>query len=273
MYAKKIEGAPHSSLGESPMFFNDTLYWIDINSGTLHSMYKNTFSSVKLDEIITFIAPHNDGIIYSTRNSINFYNTEKAYKNALFKMDFQKNVRFNDGKCDHSGRLFAGTMDINEKNPIGKLYKFEKEPENILENVIISNGMAWSMDGSTMYYIDSPTRKIRVFNYDNINGEIISEGQSIDVSASPGVPDGMTIDSEDNIYVAFFGGSHVLKLNKSGKILLEIELDAENVSCCTFGGDDFRTLFITTAFNGRNGGGIYMFNNDVPGIKPDIFKF
>ena len=89
---------------------------------------------------------------------------------------------------------------------------------------------------------DSPTKRIRVFNYDKNNSSIISEDKSIDVSFSPGVPDGMTIDSEDNLYVCFFGGSHVLDLDKNGKLIKEIKVSSKNVSSCVFGNDDLKTL-------------------------------
>jgi len=274
MDADKIKNSMQCVLGESPIWLNNKLYYIDIKSGKIINYYNDVFKTIDLKEMITFIVPCNDNIVFSTKDKINYIdlNTEKV-KN-LFAMNFNENVRFNDGKCDINGVLFAGTMDMDEKNDIASLYRFDKNQKEILNKITISNGTIWNKNYDKMYYIDSPTKKIRVFDYDNKNSNIISENQSIDVSFSPGVPDGMTIDSEDNLYVCFFGGSHVLVLNKNGKLLNEIKVSSKNVSSCVFGNDDLKTLYITTAMDENgNGGYLYKHENNIEGTKSMEFKF
>ncbi len=274
MDADRIKNSFQSILGESPVWLNNKLYYIDIKSGKIHSYYKNNFYTIDLKEIITFIVPCNDNIIFSTKNSIKYMDLETKKVKNLFTMDFPDRIRFNDGKCDINGVLFAGTMDIKEKNDIASLYRFDKNAKEALNKITISNGTIWNKNYDKMYYIDSPTKRIRVFNYDKNNSSIISEDKSIDVSFSPGVPDGMTIDSEDNLYVCFFGGSHVLDLDKNGKLIKEIKVSSKNVSSCVFGNDDLKTLYITTAMDENgNGGYLYKYENNIEGTLSMEYKF
>jgi len=274
MEADKIKNSIQCILGESPIWLNNKLYYIDIKSGKIINYYNDVFKTINLKEMITFIVPCNDNIVFSIKDKIKYMDLNTKKVKNLFTMNFNNSVRFNDGKCDINGVLFAGTMDMNEKNDIASLYRFDKNQNEVLNKITISNGTIWNKNNDKMYYIDSPTKKIRVFNYDNKNSNIISEAQSIDVSFSPGVPDGMTIDSEDNLYVCFFGGSHVLVLNKNGKLLNEIKVGSKNVSSCVFGNDDLKTLYITTAMDeNSNGGYLYKYENNIEGTESMEFKF
>ncbi|MEM0140387.1 MAG: SMP-30/gluconolactonase/LRE family protein [Ferroplasma sp.] len=273
MKANVVKGSPKCILGESPIWIKDTLYFIDIKKGMLYS-YKDDFSSIKLGNMITFIVPAKNGIVFSTRSEIRYINMDTKEQKTLFSMDFDSNIRFNDGKCDSNGRLFAGTMDINEKNPVAALYKFDSGKSEVLKNITISNGTIWSPDNKTLYYIDSPTKKIRVFDYSIKNGNILNEKKSIDVSYSPGVPDGMTIDLDGNLYVCFFGGSHVLNINPDGKLINDIKVDAKNVSSCIFGGPELNKLYITTAMDANSmGGELFEFDSEAHGMNGNSFAF
>ncbi len=273
MDADRIKNSLQSVLGESPVWLNNKLYYIDIKGGKIHS-YNNNFGTIDLKEMITFIVPCNDNIVFSTKNSIKYMDLNTKKVKNLFTMNLQDGVRFNDGKCDVNGVLFAGTMDMKEKNNIASLYKFDKNVNEVLNKITISNGTIWNKDYDKMYYIDSPTKKIRVFSYDRNNSNIISEETGIDVSFSPGVPDGMTVDSMDNLYVCFFGGSHVLNFDRNGKLIKEIKVGSKNVSSCVFGGDDLKTLYITTAMDENgNGGYLYKYENNIEGTESMEFKF
>ncbi len=273
MEAIKVPGSPKCILGESPVWYNGMLYFIDIKNGIIYS-YDGKFSKLRQKDMVTFIVPAYNGLVFSKKNTINYINYNSGTEKTLFSMNLDDNIRFNDGKCDSIGRLFAGTMDINEKNPVASLYRIENNITEILSGITISNGTIWSPDGKTMYYIDSPTRKIRVFDYGIEKGTIKSERESIDVSYSPGVPDGMTIDSEGNLFVCFFGGSHVLKLDSSGKLKGEINVGAKNVSSCIFGGKDLNRLYITTAMDtSGNGGELFYIDLNITGIEGNPYKF
>ncbi|WP_337860969.1 SMP-30/gluconolactonase/LRE family protein [Ferroplasma sp.] len=272
MKAKVIKESPSSKLGESPVWKDGILYYVDIFGGKIYS-YNGNISTVYSDKIIPFIVPCDDGLIFATKEEIKHLKFN-GNVTTIFHMKFKDNVRFNDGKCDMNGILYAGTMDMNEKEPDGSLYRFDSKEKAVLDNITISNGTIWNYNKKVMYYIDSPTRKIRVFDYDTINSSIISEKESIDVSSFMGVPDGMTIDVKGNLYVAFHGGSCVMAFDGSGNIIKKIYVGAKNVDSCVFGGEDMKTLYITTAMDENgNGGKLYKFKNDIPGIPSEPFRF
>ena len=273
MKAKVVGESPPSKLGESPVWKDGVLYYVDILEGKIYS-YDGNIKVLHSDSMIPFIVPCNDGLVFATKDSIKHLIFKNDEVKMLFDMEFEPDIRFNDGKCDMKGVLFAGTMDMNEKEPSGSLYRLDDHVSRVLDGITISNGTIWDADKKIMYYIDSPTRKIRVFDYDTGNSSIIGERKSIDVSSFMGVPDGMTIDSVGNLYVAFHGGSCVVVFDDSGTVLRKIYVGAKNVDSCVFGGDDMKTLYITTAMDENgNGGHLYKIKNDVEGTPTAEFKF
>ena len=159
-------------------------------------------------------------------------------------------VRMNDGKCDPAGRFWAGTMAYDEKRPIGALYVHDAVTgvRTALEGVTISNGLTWSLDHRTMYYIDTPTGRVDAFDYDEHTGEIANRRTFAEVEG--GHPDGMTIDDEGCLWVALWGGGAVRRLDPSGRPIATVRLPVTNVSSCCFGGPGGTTLFITTSQQG-----------------------
>jgi sugar lactone lactonase YvrE len=163
--------------------------------------------------------------------------------------------RFNDGKCDPAGRLFVGTMSnaANEGQggtPLGTLFRIDPylRATALVSGVSISNGIAWRSDCKTMYYIDSPTREVSSFDYNIENGSISNRRTVISFKDENGIPDGMTIDSEDMLWIAHWGGWKISRWNPiTGVKLGEYTLPCQNVTCCTFGGIDYSSLYITTA--------------------------
>ena len=158
--------------------------------------------------------------------------------------------RFNDGKCDPAGRFWAGTMAY--ENPVnqGSLYRMDTDlsVHKMLDNIGISNGLVWSLDHSTMYYIDTVAYTVRAFDYDIDTGDLKNERVAIHVPREMGGPDGMTIDSEGMLWVAHYGGSQVCRWNpETGEVLHTIKLPAKQITACAFGGKDLDTLFITSA--------------------------
>lgn len=159
-------------------------------------------------------------------------------------------TRYNDGKCDPFGNFWVGSMALNTnlKNK-GSLYRvFDGENcDTILNSVSISNGIAWSLDTSELYYIDTPERSIYIYELDQ-NGSIKAKKDSIIIPEELGLPDGSTLDSEGHLWVAMWGGHCVTRWDIDNKKLLEkIDVPALNVTSLAFGGEDLKTLFITTA--------------------------
>jgi len=167
-----------------------------------------------------------------------------------------KNNRFNDGKCDPVGRLWAGTMDIQEKNATGSLYFLDPKDlksHKVLSGITVSNGLGWSPDNKKMYYIDTPTMRVSVFDYSLDSGRLDNKRTAVDFSkeGQPGSPDGMAVDDEGMIWVAHWGGSRVTRWDpETGKLLHTLPVPALQVTSCCFGGENLDELYITTAREG-----------------------
>ncbi|XP_051171983.1 regucalcin-like isoform X2 [Leptopilina boulardi] len=171
---------------------------------------------------------------------------------------FNEGTRFNDGKADSFGRFWAGTMSEIKGDFMpngGEFYCMDKNLTltTQITPVSISNGLAWNLDDDTFYYIDSPTKQIVSYDFDPQKGSIANRKVVFDLTKNnlPGVPDGMTIDSKDNLWIALFGGSQVIQVNpKTGKLLQSIPIPAKRVTSVTFGGPMLDILYVTTAGNG-----------------------
>jgi sugar lactone lactonase YvrE len=157
-------------------------------------------------------------------------------------------VRMNDGKCDPAGRFWAGTMDYEESRPTASLYVFDGTVRTVLGGVTISNGLGWSPDRHTMYYIDTPTGRVDVFDYDETSGEVSGRRPFVEVEG--GHPDGMTVDDEGFLWVALWGGGAVRRYDPYGRPAGIVHLPVTNVTSCCFGGPGGTTLFVTTSQQG-----------------------
>ena len=164
-------------------------------------------------------------------------------------------LRFNDGKCDPAGRFWAGTMAYDEAPGAGCLYRLDGRARvtRMLENVTISNGMAWSRDARTMYYIDTSTHRIDVFDYALSTGEISNRRPHVWIPPALGSPDGMTIDADGGLWVALWGGGAVHRY-VDGRLDRVIELPVSQPTSCAFGGPDLDQLFVTSAWKDLSAG-------------------
>jgi sugar lactone lactonase YvrE len=145
-------------------------------------------------------------------------------------------------------------MDMNEKDPNGTLYSFDgKQVTTLLSGVTISNGLAWSVDHKTFYYIDTPTREVKAFDYDLTTGQIANPHTVIHVPESLGWPDGMTSDTDGNLWITMWGGAQLTKWNaNTGKLLEQIPVPALHTSSCVFGGKEMNELYVTSARKGMS---------------------
>jgi sugar lactone lactonase YvrE len=160
-------------------------------------------------------------------------------------------VRFNDGKCDPSGRFWAGTMAlVKGPKPLGRLYRLDADGSMhvMLEEVGTSNGLAWSLDRRTMYFIDTPLLRVDAFDYDDASGAISNRRTVISIPPGIGRPDGSTLDAEGMLWIAMYDGWSVTRWNpRSGELLQTIRLPVARVTSCAFGGPELDTLFLTSA--------------------------
>jgi sugar lactone lactonase YvrE len=283
MDAKLILDAK-ATLGESPAWDSktQTLYWLDILEKRI---YNGTRILAELDDLIGCLAPCKNGnLILGKRASLVTLDPASSQQTVLATVSEAEPAtnRLNDGKCDPAGRFIAGTMDMNEKDPAGTVYSFDgKKVISLLSGVTISNGLTWSPDHKTFYYIDTPTHKVRAFDYDIATGQIANPRVAIHVPDSLGWPDGMTSDTDGNLWIALWGGAQVTKWDPhTGQLLEQIPVPAWQTSSCIFGGKDMNELYVTSARKGMSeadlkkyplSGGLFKVETKVTGMP--TFEF
>lgn len=279
-----------SELGEGAIWNQKTgeLMWINIKGKILNFYNPRTGNNKEMftGQMIGTVVPSESGsVLVALQNGIYQFNPKTGSKKLLADPEEHlPNNRFNDGKCDPAGRFWAGTMStVGEKNA-GTLYCYEGDStiHKMIENVSISNGIMWSADKTKMYYIDTPTRKVMGYDYNDKTGDISNAKVAVEIPAEMGHPDGMTIDVEGNIWVALWGGFAVGCWNpKTGKLIKTINVPAKNVTSCAFGDDDLGTLYITTAREGNNdeelakyphSGGVFKTRPGVKGVEAFFFN-
>ncbi len=238
-----------AELGEGPCWSarDQVLYWVDIRAGHVHA---GPEICLQLDDPVGCIAPRRGGglILAEGRQFCEWEGPGAEIKPVAGVQEPLQN-RFNDGKCDPAGRFLAGSMDRNEKEATGSLYTLEgRSVRRLLSGLGISNGLTWSPDGLTFYFIDTPTRAIRAFDYDLASGEIANGRIAVQVPEALGWPDGMTSDMEGNLWVAMWGGAQVTQWDPgNGRLLQSIPVPAPHTTSCIFGGRDLNELYITSA--------------------------
>lgn len=163
-------------------------------------------------------------------------------------------MRMNDGKADPRGALWAGSMAFGKQPGVGSLYRLDPDGSITVArtHTTISNGLAFSPDGDRLYFIDTPTQRVDRFHV-AADGRLTGQATAVTIAPSLGHPDGMCIDAEGCLWVALWGGSAVHRYTPAGTLLAIVEVDAPQVSSCTFGGPDLDTLFITTSAEDMSG--------------------
>ncbi|TFG89373.1 MAG: SMP-30/gluconolactonase/LRE family protein [Hyphomicrobiales bacterium] len=230
------------------------LYWVDILEKELH-VYDPAADSdrcINVGQYIGAAVPTAAGDVMLALHH-GFYRLDLEMEALTPVCDPEADLpenRFNDGKCDPAGRFWAGTMQLEGRGTTGALYRMDTDlsVHKQLGDVGISNGLAWSPDHATMYYIDTVTSEVAAFDYDLADGAIANRRAVITFTAEMGHPDGMTIDTEGMLWVCFFGGGRIARYNPgTGEALDEIRFPVSNVSNCVFGGSDLDTLYVSTA--------------------------
>lgn len=254
--ATLITQSPRCQLGEGPLWDHrtGTLHWIDIVGKAIHQLTPTGgIQSQPLDKMVGFIAltPDPTRLIAGLQDGIAQIKIGQGLERYLCRPEAESSGnRFNDGKTDPYGRIYAGTMPLSGGGPQGTLYRIDPNlsthPQ--LTGLRCSNGLAFSNDHRTLYYIDTPTRTIDSLDYDPKTGVLSNRRPVIDLTARKGMPDGMCIDAEGQLWVGLWAGHGVARFNPtSGQQTAFIPVPAPNVTCCAFGGPDLKTLYITTA--------------------------
>ncbi|MHA7987604.1 SMP-30/gluconolactonase/LRE family protein [Rathayibacter sp. CAU 1779] len=190
------------------------------------------------------------GFVVATEHGFSLFDADFVLERELPDVLTDGGIRMNDGGCDLQGRFYCGTMAYDERHGAGTLYRLE--PDGVtsvaLEDATISNGLQWSADGRTAYYIDTPTQCIDAFDYDGETGEFSNRRHVAVVDPSQGHPDGMAIDSEGGLWVALWGGGKVHHYHPDGRLADVITVPGvTNTSAVAFGGPELDVLYITTS--------------------------
>lgn len=238
-------------LGEGPVWVarNEALYWVDIVSGKLFRRVSGRTDVLDPGRTLCSIVPRlKGGFVGGSLDGLVAIGEDFAVTPLVHPEVDQPGNRFNDGKVDRAGRFWAGTMDRKESKDTGSLYRLDPDLTctRVDSGYSVTNGPAFSVDGRTMYHTDSGRQTIFAFDLDDAGGasnrRVLTRFGSGD-----GYPDGMTVDAEDCLWVAFWDGWCVRRLSARGERLQEIAVPVQRPTSCAFGGKDLGQLFITSA--------------------------
>jgi sugar lactone lactonase YvrE len=277
-----------ASLGECPLWSieEQALYWVDINAPSLNRFDPASGTNVAMpmpSSIGCFAFRERDGFVAALRDGIWLADPNGRLGRKVADAPYDPHDhRFNDGRCDRQGRFLLGSMNENRDANTAALYRLDTDLRltELFGDITISNGLAFALDGRTMYHADTPTHFVRAFDYDLPSGTPSNPRVFARWSGETDRPDGATIDAEGCYWVAFYRGGKVLRLSPRGATLAEHPLPAMCPTMCALGGPDLRTLYVTSARQQRPGeelerlplsGGLFAMQVDVPGVPEPKF--
>lgn len=243
-------------LGEGALWDgqHQRLFFIDIIGKKLFEYYPETGvqnEHAMPSMIGTVVCESKQTVLVALEDGIYRYDLEEKQLTFLAcPPENDSTQRFNDGKCDPAGRFWVGTMSLKGGRKSSHLFCMDHDGEISvkLDGVTISNGIVWNSRKDRMYYIDTPTRKVMEYTYDDATGEIGQPRVAVEVPDSLGAPDGMAIDAKDRLWVCMWGGSAVCCFDPaSGELVDRIVVPAKNVTSCAFSEKNLEQLYITTA--------------------------
>ena len=241
-------------LGEGPRWDarSRRLLWVDIEGRALHVFdpASGHARDLPLGSRVGSAAPMDSGgVLVAVADRLAVVDLDDGSTRTLVEIPHGKGMRLNDGACDPAGRFWVGSMALDETPGAAALYRFSHGSglDRVLDGVTLSNGLGWSRDGTTMYYVDSPTYRIDAFDVDVAAGEISGRRQWVAIEPGAGIPDGLAVDDEGGVWLALWGGGAVRRYAPDGALDLVLEVPTDNVTACCFGGDDGRSLYVTTA--------------------------
>lgn len=235
--------------GESPVWDprRACLYWVDIPRGAVHRYAEAGGDQIvhRLPEPVGAVACSEGGGLVA---AVGLGFMEIRDGQATQVATVATGDRMNDGKCDPAGRFLAGTMTEDRRPGSSALYQLgsDRRARQLLGGVTLSNGLGWSPDGSTLYYVDTPTRRVDAFAYDLETGDISHRRTFVDLEGVPGNPDGLTVDADGGVWVVMARGGTVRCFSPRGRQEMVVELPVQRVTSCTFGGADLGDLYVTT---------------------------
>jgi sugar lactone lactonase YvrE len=278
-----------AELGEGPVWdaAASCLWFVDILRGRIHRFDAVTRALETFDVgcMVGAVAPTDRGdLVLAVHDGFARYDPTTRSLTMIADVEADRpDQRMNDGKCDAAGRFWAGTMALDERAGAGALYRLDPggRVQTMLRDVSISNGLDWSDDGRLMYFVDSPTQSVDVFDFDRAAGTIANRRSLVRIGPVHGMPDGLTLDVEGYVWVSLWGGGGVRRYAPDGSLDAIIRLPTMYPTSCAFGGADLRDLYITTAtirlsdsdrVNQPQAGGLFRCRPGVGGRPSHRFK-
>ncbi len=241
-------------LGEGPVWESEEqrLIYVDILRGQVHWLDFATGERVTADvgESIGAAVPRNGGgLMLATETGFVARDVDGELRTVWRLNEDLRGNRMNDGKCDAAGRFWAGTQSDTPEMGGGSLYRLDPDgtTTRMLGGIGTSNGLDWSDDGKTLYYIDTATKGIDQFDFDPDSGGISNRRRFVDIPAEAGLPDGLTIDAEGGIWVALIRGSAVRRYASDGTLDEVIHFPTSLITSVAFGGPNLDELYVTSA--------------------------
>jgi sugar lactone lactonase YvrE len=279
-----------NELGETPIWVPEEklLYWVDIGSHMVFRMdpKTNEYESFKPDMPVRGLCRSGSGDwLMITDAGLAFW--DRSSNTCEFIIDpyaDQQNLQFNDGAIDRQGRLLVGSYNSDQLDaPDGSLYRLDanRSLHKLDKNLVLSNGIALSPDGKTLYVSEMFANKITVYDYEIETGTAGNRRVFVAIPEDAGKPDGLTVDSQGYVWAAHWGGWRVTRYDPAGKLEREIRVPTELVTCIGFGGENLDELYITTAWYNLSGqqrkdqplaGDLFRIQTDITGITEPVFN-
>jgi L-arabinonolactonase len=264
------------------------LYWTDIEGARLwrYDPRDERATSWSMPERLSTFALCADAgyLLLGLASRLAFFDLATGQIDHIVEVEAGLNTRVNDGRCDRQGRFVFGTKD--EASPVqavGGFYRLNHDlslEKLALPSVAISNSIAFSPDGATMYFCDSPSLEIRACDY-NADGSVSNERLFVKLTDKTGEPDGSTVDSEGGVWNAQWGGRRVVRYDANGVETERVDVPTAQPSCVALGGAQLDTLYVTSARVGldaqaltgdAHAGGVYLATQGRRGLPEPVFK-
>lgn len=276
-------------LAEGPVWEADgaRLWWTDIAGKAIHWLAPETGRGgvhALPGRVGSFALRRGGGLVLAMERGFAAFDPETGVVAGLCEPEADLSEhRFNDGRCDPAGRFLAGSMNETRRAATGRLWRLDADgaATSVADGVTIANGLAFSPDGRTMYWADSPSGAVHAFDYDVATGRASNRRAWLEAGAAPGSPDGAAVDADGCYWSARWGGGAVVRVTPDGRVDRTVALPVSRVTMCAFGGPDLRTLYITTAWEGMGdaergreplAGGLFAASPGVQGLPEPFFE-
>ena len=267
----------HADLGEGPVWDarSSELLWVDIMAGLVHRFDPASGTDVALDvgrPVGCVVTRASGGWALGLQDG---FATANGSVELIAPLDLGRpDLRINDGAVDSRGRFWAGTMQLDSEPEAGRLYRLDADGSlhTMLTKVTISNGIGWSPDDTAMYYTDTATRRIDLFDWEAEGGTIANRRPFVALEEGAGGPDGLVVDEEGGVWLALWEGFAVHRYSPEGELLGVVDVPVGRVTKAAFGGPRLDELYITTARGPEpHAGGLFCARPGVRGLPAHDF--